>query len=239
MRITLVVISVSFICSLGAYAIDGVIKENKYTTIDGAVTVVLPKDIKPNGIKDAADGQGISAQAAILHKGQAITCIYTTKIRKEFPQTDIILTRTAARYRQNIKAEDGSTLEYIEMLNVAQRKVLISVVRHIEAGNATTLNDKWLKTKLLVRGDVIESRMYLVHNGYLVEFKHMVMPTLALNMSEPDENTIAKSALVQLRNFVCSSSAITKEEREIFSKQTFEKEYVRGVFKDPSLEVAQ
>lgn len=215
---------------------EGTIKDGKYTTIDKSVSIAIPKGLKKDGIKDKADGKGISAQTAFMHKDKSISCIFSTKIRKEYPKTDLILVRTAARYRQNIKVEDGSSLEFIEMSTLGKRKILISVVRHIEAGNASTFQDKWTKKKLLVRGDAIEARIYFVQNGYFIEFKYIIMPKLALNMSLQNENTIAKTALTKLRDWVCLSNVMTKVEKDLLLKYKFDKEYIRGIFIDPGLE---
>ncbi len=216
--------------------VEGVIQSGSYTTIDGAATVKIPTDItKENGIRDRSDGQGISCQAVFLRSNQQITGIFTTKIRKEFPKTDEVLYRNAARYRQSIRTEDGSVMEYLEMVDLPGRKMLMSVVRHIEQGNAIVLKDDWAGTKLAVRGDVLEVRIYLIQNGYLVEFKNMTMPRLALHMSEPSENEIAIQAMADLRGFVMGSNALTADQKEKLGGMDLIRPYVRGIFKDPSL----
>lgn len=216
--------------------LSGKLQNNIYTSIDGKVSFSLPEGLGPDPIRDRAGPQGITNQAIIAAKDGNLFGLTTTKIRDAFPKGDQILYRTAARYRQQIHAEDGSTLEFIDFLKFEKRSILISVVRHIERGKPATLKDKWLKAPLTVNADVLETRLYISHNGYYIEFKRIVVLSAPLNTGEKNEDQIAKEAFKTLFKFASSSNVINENEKKKLSQYDLSKPIIRGIYKDPSLQ---
>lgn len=214
----------------------GKLENNVYTSIDGMVSFPLPANLGSDPIRDRADPQGITNQVMISAKDGNLFGLTTTKTRNEFPKNDNILYRTAARYRQQIKAEDGSTLEFIDFIKAEKRSILITIVRHIERGMPATLKDKWLNKSISVNADALEARLYISYKGYFIEFKRIIVLKDPLNTGEKNEDQIAKAAFKKLFNFVSSSNTLNELEKNKLSQYDLNQTIIRGIYKDPSLE---
>jgi len=213
-------------------------EDGQYEMPDGSLTIPLPDGVTDAGIRQFEDPQGITSRVMFVPESGTVRGIFSTRIRDEMPKSDAILNRIAARYRQNIKAEDGSSLEHIEKIEIEDRLILMAIVRHIEQGNATRLKDIWLDNDLLIRADVLEARIYAVAEEHLVEFKSMAMPDLALNMGNVDENEMAAQAVRDVMGFASSSSVFSDREKAQINEIEVRDDYIVGVYRDPSVEVS-
>lgn len=219
----------------GAEPLAGTRDGDDYVSIERAVRVRIPAGTPAGGIRDRADGQGITNQAVFLQPDGSMYGLVTTRIRTEFPQDATVLERTASRFRHQIRAEDGSVLEYLEPIVVGDERALVAVVRHFGVGQPLAFRDRWLDKEDMRPSDMLEVRLYAVHNGYFIEFKRLFWEPTVPGVTV---NAAAQAEARRLLAFALASDAVAEPLRAPLSAYDTSKEFIRWCLPDPSVEPA-
>lgn len=149
---------------------EGKIVDGVYHSLDGSYAVKVPGlGSKSVHVQDVVIAPDITYRVQFLGELGNNAAVVSTKIRKEFPKTDLVLERIAS----NQKAEfirEGGYLEDLQFIGQAEGKVLQAVVRYIGLGHPAQSRDGFTGQMVTRRMDVFGVHRYIIRNGYLVEF---------------------------------------------------------------------
>lgn len=176
---------------------------------------------------------GITWQLVFAEELGHVCVVKYSKIRNEYPKTDKVLERIAAKIKGYV-LQVGGYVEWCGFLSDAKGKALQCIIRYPDAGQTVSVRNKWLKSMESVSMDVYEIRHYLVRDGFLIEYKYYI-PQMLPDGSY-DEDKFIESWMKSFKGFVEGSSFVKSTDN--YGKQLKDfvkpKSYFRFVFKDPS-----
>ncbi len=149
---------------------EGKIEDGIYYARDNSYAVKIPAlGSKSVHVQDMEIAPGITYRAQFMGELGNNAAIVSTKIRKEFPQDDIVLERVASNQKWEFLRE-GGYLEDLQFIGTQEGKVLQSVVRYIGLGHPVQIRDGFTGQMVTRPLDVFGVHRYIIRNGYLMEF---------------------------------------------------------------------